>query len=76
MSRPEDKNRPLTIREYIGAFLPPSTGEKPKKNNEPLTRREYLGAMPSIFELADMVTDGVKATGRGAQRIWRNLARK
>lgn len=70
------KDRPLTIREYIGAFLPPSTEGEKSKSNEPLRIREYIRTMPSLFELAERVSDGVRATGRGVQRIWRNVVRE
>ncbi len=76
MSRADDKNKPLTIREYIGAFLPPRSERAESRKDEPLTAREYLGAMPNLFEIVQMVGDGAKAAGRGVQRIWRNVVRK
>jgi len=62
----DPSKKPLTIREYIGAFLPPK--EKSKEDNDEdrsLTIREHIGAVPNIYEMFELI----KEAGKGALRF-------
>ena len=69
----KDEERPLSVREFLGAFLPPKEEDgdssELEEDKSPLTWREYIGALPSIYDLADMARDAGRGIGGVIRRI-------